>query len=315
MSEQVPEPAVEARGLRKTFDDITAVDGLDLVVLPGEVFGLVGPDGAGKTTTMRMLCGALPPTAGSARVLGFDVVTHREEIQRRVGYVPQRFSLYPELTVDENILFRARAYGIGGAVLHDRRERLLALSRLGRFRRRRADALSGGMRQKLALICALIHAPRLLLLDEPTTGVDPMARGEFWELLLGLAAQGVTILAATAYLDEAERCRKVGMLYEGRLLVYGTPHQIRREAGLLMIQVQCQPLADARRAARRVPGLRWAEIFGDRLHAAIEKEDVADALQRALQQAGVTVHSIRGIQPGIEDAFFELVRRRREGRE
>jgi ABC-2 type transport system ATP-binding protein len=231
-----------------------------------------------------------------------------------IGYVPQRFSLYPELTVDENILFRARIHDVGGEVLEDRSERLLAFSRLGRFRHRRASALSGGMKQKLALICALIHRPRVLLLDEPTTGVDPMSRGEFWELLLGLAAEGITILTTTAYLEEAERCRKVGMLYAGRLLVYGTPSQIHREADLAMLEVRCHPLQEARTAARDASGVRWVEIFGDRLHAAVERDDVADALRGALAEAGVRVQSIRPIAPGLEDAFFELVRRRREGR-
>jgi len=312
MPEMYGEPAIEARGLRKAFDGTVAVDGLDLAVLAGEVFGLVGPDGAGKTTTMRMLCGALSPTDGAARVAGFDVIVEPEEVKRRIGYVPQRFSLYSELTVDENMLFQARVHGVVGKIFEDRREQLLSFSRLGRFRKRLAQDLSGGMRQKLALICALIHQPEILLMDEPTTGVDPVSRGEFWELLLGLASEGSTIMAATAYMDEAERCRRVGLLYRGRLLIAGTPREVRREARLTLLQVACNPLRAGQRAMQRLPGVRWAEIFGDRVHAAVERVEIEDAIRRALEEAGVEVTAIRPIETGLEDAFFELVRRRSE---
>jgi ABC-2 type transport system ATP-binding protein len=312
MPEMYGEPAIEARGLRKAFDGTVAVDGLDLAVLAGEVFGLVGPDGAGKTTTMRMLCGALSPTDGAARVAGFDVIVQPEEVKRRIGYVPQRFSLYPELTVDENVLFQARVHGVVGKTFEDRREQLLSFSRLGRFRKRLAQDLSGGMRQKLALICALIHQPEILLMDEPTTGVDPVSRGEFWELLLGLASEGSTIMAATAYMDEAERCRRVGLLYRGRLLIAGTPREIRREARLTLLQVACNPLRPGQRTMQRLPGVRWAEVFGDRVHAAVERLEIEDVIRRALEKAGVEVTAVRPIETGLEDAFFELVRRRSE---
>jgi len=312
MPEMYGDPAIEARGLRKLFDGVAAVDGLDLAVLAGEVFGLVGPDGAGKTTTMRMLCGALPATDGAARVAGFDVVVRPEEVKRRIGYVPQRFSLYPELTVDENLLFQARVHGVVGKTFEDRREQLLSLSRLGRFRKRLTQDLSGGMRQKLALICALIHQPEILLMDEPTTGIDPVSRGEFWELLLGLAAEGITIMAATAYMDEAERCRRVGLLYRGRLLIVGTPREVRREARLTLLQVTCSPLRAGQRTVQGLAGVRWAEVFGDRVHAAVERVEIEDGIRRALEEAGVEVTAIRPIEAGIEDAFFELVRRRSE---
>jgi len=312
MPEMYGDPAIEARGLRKLFDGVAAVDGLDLAVLAGEVFGLVGPDGAGKTTTMRMLCGALPATDGAARVAGFDVVVRPEEVKRRIGYVPQRFSLYPELTVDENLLFQARVHGVVGKTFEDRREQLLSLSRLGRFRKRLTQDLSGGMRQKLALICALIHQPEILLMDEPTTGIDPVSRGEFWELLLGLAAEGITIMAATAYMDEVERCRRVGLLYRGRLLIVGTPREVRREARLTLLQVTCSPLRAGQRTMQGLAGVRWAEVFGDRVHAAVERVEIEDGIRRALEEAGVEVTAIRPIEAGIEDAFFELVRRRSE---
>ncbi len=312
MAEQFGRVAIEARGLRKVFGHTTAVDGLDLKVAPGEVFGLVGPDGAGKTTTMRMLCGVLRPSGGWAGVAGFDVISQAEEVKRRIGYVPQHFSLYPELTVDENLLFQARVHGVTGRAFEERRERLLSFSRLGRFRSRLAQDLSGGMRQKMALSCALIHRPEILLLDEPTTGVDPISRGEFWELLLALVEEGMTVIVTTPYMDEAERCRRVGLLHHGRLLVSGTPRAIRREAKLELLQVTCDRPQEGRAAVRLVPGVRWVEIFGNRLHVAVERVEQESSVRRALGAAMVKVTGIRQIEPGLEDAFFELVRRKRE---
>ncbi len=312
MAEQFGRIAIEARGLRKVFEHTTAVDRLDLKIAAGEVFGLVGPDGAGKTTAMRMLCGALRPSGGWAGVAGFDVVSEAEEVKARIGYVPQHFSLYPELTVDENMLFQARVHGVIGQLFEERRERLLSFSRLGRFRNRLARDLSGGMRQKLALSCALIHQPEILLLDEPTSGVDPISRGEFWELLLGLVEEGMTVLVTTPYMDEAERCRRVGLVYQGRLLESGTPRTIRRDVQLELLQVTCEPRQEGREAVRPVPGVRWVEVFGDRLHASVERPEVEGSVRKALQAAGVRVRRIRQVEPGLEDAFFELVRRRRE---
>jgi ABC-2 type transport system ATP-binding protein len=312
MAELSGKPSIEVRGLRKEFDGVAAVEGLDLVVLEGEVFGLVGPDGAGKTTTMRMLSGALRPTGGAARVAGADVVEEAEEAKRRIGYLAQRPSLYAELTVDENVQFQARLRGVTGSVFERRRERLLSLSRLGRFRNRLAHELSGGMRQKLALACALIHEPEVLLLDEPTAGVDPVSRSEFWELLLELAGGGTTILMSTPYMEEAERCGRVGLLHGGRLLASGTPGEIKEQSGLELLEVACEPLSEGARAARRVAGVRWVEVFGDRLHAAAgEAREVRDPVREALERAGVRVAEVRQIAPGLEDAFFELVRRER----
>ena len=315
MAERVGGSAIEARGLRKSFGEIRAVEGLDLVVLAGEIFGLVGPDGAGKTTAVRLLCGAMAPDSGAARVAGFDVVTEAEEVKRRLGYVPQRASLYGDLTVEENMLFQARVHGIGRRLFEQRQERLLTFSRLGRFRKRLARDLSGGMRQKLAVSCALIHEPEVLLLDEPTTGVDPVSRGELWELLLELTGRGVTILLTTPYMDEAERCARVGLMHEGKLLAGGTPEEIRRGAGLELLQVACEPMAQGQSAAQRVTGVRWVEVFGDRLHVAVRSAaEVEGPLREALVKARVQVTSMRQIAPGMEDAFFELVREPREGR-
>jgi len=313
MIDQGTEPALQARGLRKFFDGFAAVDGLDVAVGRGEVFGLVGPDGAGKTTTLRMICGALPPTEGSVVVAGFDVARRGDEVHRRIGYVPQRFSLYPELTVDENLLFRARAHGMSGKRFDARRESLLTLTRLGRFRRRLVRDLSGGMKQKLALAAALLHEPEVLVLDEPTTGVDPVSRGEFWQMLLAMAEKGMTVMIATAYMDEAERCRRVGLLYRGRLLLQGTPQEIRLAANLTLLEVTCEPLPESRQAAQRVPGVRWVEMFGDRLHVAIDQAQTEGLIRESMTRAGVTVRSVRPIEPGMEDAFFELVRQREAG--
>ena len=304
--------AIAAVGLRKRFGGVTAVDGLELVVRAGEVFGLVGPDGAGKTTTMRILCGALAADEGTAKVAGFEVGSHPEEVKRRIGYLPQRLALYSDLTVDENILFQARIQGVREPELSARRERLLSFTRLGRFRGRQAQALSGGMRQKLGLACALIHEPTVLLLDEPTTGVDPVSRGEFWELVLGLVARGITVLVTTPYMDEAERCARVGLMYEGKLLAVGRPDEIKRQAALSLLQVSCDPLREGREVARRVPGVRWVEIFGDRLHVAVLSAEVAGALSEGFARGGVQVAGVTPIEPGLEDAFFELVSRGRE---
>jgi ABC-2 type transport system ATP-binding protein len=201
---------------------------------------------------------------------------------------------------------------VAGPILEERLGDLLTLTQLGRFRRRLTDALSGGMKQKLALAAALLHAPRLLLLDEPTTGVDPASRGDFWEMLLGLAEKGTTVMAATACMDEAERCRRVGLLYRGRLLECGSPDEIRREAGLSLLQVSCRPLHQGRRAAQEMAGVQWVEVFGDRLHVALGSEGTAEAVRESLERAGAQVRSIDPIAPGLEDAFFELVRRGRK---
>lgn len=309
MAEKTGVPAIDAQGLTKQFDSVMAVQNVDLEVQPGEVFGLVGPDGAGKTTTMRLLCGALQPSAGSVRVLGYDVQRQQDRVYPRLGYVPQRLSLYPELTVDENLQFRARLYGMEEEIFETRRESLLTFAKLGRFRHRLAGQLSGGMRQKLALIVALLHQPQVLLLDEPTTGVDPESRGEFWQILLGLAEAGLAVMVATTYMDEADRCRRLGLLYGGRLLMQGTPAEVRRQAGLNLLEIMCEPLLKGREVTREVQGVRWVEVFGDRLHVAVEEAHAEPRLRERLDHAGVTVRSVQPREAGLEDAFFELVRR------
>jgi ABC-2 type transport system ATP-binding protein len=222
-----PSPAIAATDLTKRFPGLVAVDRLSLEVVPGEIFGLVGPDGAGKTTTLRMLAGILLPDEGSAVVAGCDITRDAEAAKHRLSYMPQRFGLYEDLTVDENIRFYADLFGVAGADREERSEQLLRAAGMAEFRRRLAGHLSGGMKQKLGLVCALIHTPEVILLDEPTTGVDPISRRDFWSILYSLVGQGVSILTSTAYLDEAERCHRVALLHEGRLLFCDTPSRLK----------------------------------------------------------------------------------------
>lgn len=221
--------AIETKGLTRQFKDIAAVSGLNLQIRTGEIFGLLGPDGAGKTTTFRMLSTAMEQSSGEARILGLDIRTDEEKIREKIGYMPQRFSLYPDLTVDENIDFFADIYRVGKDIREKKKNELLDFTKLSPFKKRRAQNLSGGMQKKLALACSLIHTPHLLFLDEPTTGVDPISRREFWKILYNLS--GITIFIATPYMDEAERCHRVGLMRQGRLLMCDTPENIKSKTG------------------------------------------------------------------------------------
>ena len=225
------QPIIETRGLTRRFGDLTAVDHLDLTIMPGEIFGLVGPDGAGKTTTLRMLCGLIDPTEGSARVAGHDVAHESRAVKDQIGYMAQRFGLYADLTVEENMIFYADLFGIVGTERDILKTQLLKMTRMEPFSARQAGRLSGGMKQKLALMCTLLHRPQILLLDEPTNGVDPVSRRDFWVILRQLLQEGITIFMTTAYLDEAERCNRVGLMYKGRLIRCATPDAMKRETG------------------------------------------------------------------------------------
>jgi len=225
------EPIIETRGLTRRFGELTAVDHVDLTVTRGEIFGLVGPDGAGKTTTLRMLCGLMDPTEGSARVAGHDVAKESRAVKDQIGYMAQRFGLYADLTVEENMVFYADLFGIVGAERDALKLQLLKMTRMEPFRARQAGSLSGGMKQKLALMCTLLHRPQILLLDEPTNGVDPLSRRDFWVILHQLLAEGITILLTTAYLDEAERCHRVGLMHRGKLIRCAPPDDMKRETG------------------------------------------------------------------------------------
>ncbi len=302
--------AVEAIGLSKSFGEVAAVRGLHLAVSRGEIYGLVGPDGAGKTTTLRMLCGILAPDAGTARVMGHDVPGETEQVRYRIGYMPQHFSLYGDLTVLENLAFFADLFQVPRGVWQERVARLLAFSRLQPFVHRLAEFLSGGMKQKLALACTLIHEPELLLLDEPTTGVDPVSRREFWRILYSLLRQGVTILVTTPYMDEAERCNTVGFMADGGLVVSGTPAQLKGLVGRQVLELRAEPRRAAMVAAKGVSELEDVRVFGDLLHlVAADAERAEAATRRAMEGRGIRVVSLRRIDPSMEDAFMSLTKR------
>jgi len=301
-------PAIRARGLRKRFGGLTAVDGIDLEAKPGEILGLVGPDGAGKTTTMRMLCGILDPTEGEAEVAGYDVRKQPEQVKRRIGYMPQRFSLYADLTVSENILFFANIYHVPRAERIRREQELLEFSRLGPFRTRLAGDLSGGMKQKLALACTLIHTPTVLFLDEPTTGVDPVSRRDFWKILYSLLREGVTLFVSTPYMDEAERCNRVALMDRGRLLLCDTPEALRLRMKGDLLEIVAEPQRQAKEVLSALPDVLGVQVFGDRLHVwVLDAADDEPALLAALSQRRIAVTSCRRVLPGIEDVFVSVV--------
>ncbi len=302
--------AVELRGLCKDFGGLRAVDGLNLSVRRGEMFALVGPDGAGKTTSMRLICGAMQPTSGEARVEGVDVVRDPERVKRMVGYMSQRFSLYGELSVAENLRFFADLRGVKTEERRKRSRELLFMTRLFDFTTRRAEQLSGGMKQKLALACTLIHVPRVLLLDEPTTGVDPVSRREFWRILHNLKKEDVTILVSTPYMDEAERCDRVGFVHRGKLITAGTPDELLDglEGGVL--RVYTSRAFAAQKALRGLAGVESVQMFGDRLHLlCADPHVVALKAGSALNRAGHKDFTIEPAEPTLEDVFVSLTRR------
>ncbi|OPZ86698.1 MAG: putative ABC transporter ATP-binding protein YbhF [bacterium ADurb.Bin429] len=300
--------AIAVQGLRKTFGELVAVDGLDLTVQSGEIFGLVGPDGAGKTTTMRMLCGILDPDAGEAQVAGADVRRQPEAVKRRIGYMSQRFSLYGDLTVAENLRFYAKIYHVPEAERRRREEELLAFSRLAPFRTRQAQYLSGGMKQKLALACTLIHTPTVLFLDEPTTGVDPVSRREFWKILYALLKDGVTVFVSTPYMDEAERCHRVALMDRGHLLHCDTPAMLKQQMQGELLEIVAQPQREARGVIAAHPQVRGVQVFGDRLHVWMDHTDENEtALLTAVRQQGITVAHVRRVVPSLEDVFISMV--------
>ena len=297
--------AVETRGLGKRFGSIEAVRSLDLTVREGEMFGLVGPDGSGKTTTVRMLCGILSPTSGSASVLGFDLEREAGEIKSRIGYLSQKFSLYGDLTIDENIEFFAEIHLVQD--FRKRREELLEFTRLTPFRGRLAERLSGGMRQKLALACTLIHTPRLIFLDEPTTGVDPVSRRDFWKILSSLLRSGITIVMTTPYMDEAERCSRVGLLAGGRLLAADTPRNIKLLMRGTVVEIVCPEIRRAFSILRRLPGVREVQLFGDRLNAVVDEPEIGIPLiEAALLREAIPVLQKRLLPPSLENVFISV---------
>jgi ABC-2 type transport system ATP-binding protein len=293
--------AISFDRLTKRFGAATALAGISLSVRAGEMFGLIGPDGAGKTTAIRLICGLLAPDGGGVRVLGLDPVRDHRRLTGSIGYLSQRFTLYGDLTVDENVAFFAEIHGVGDYAA--RRTRLLDLTGLAPFRRRLAAQLSGGMKQKLALACTLVHEPELIVLDEPTTGVDPVSRREFWMLLSEFLAQGITVVMATPYLDEAERCARVALLHEGRLLALDDPDALRAALPGNLVEVIAADPRGARAALTGLPGVDSVQLFGERIHARLAAGDLAQ-LEAALAARGVAVESLRPIAASLEDVFI-----------
>jgi ABC-2 type transport system ATP-binding protein len=300
---------IEIDHLTREFNGVVAVDDLTLVVEEGELFGLVGPDGAGKTTTMRLLCGILEPSGGDARVSGFSIRTHGERIKARIGYMSRRLGLYGDLTVMENLSFYMDIYQVPHKERPERIHRLLEFSQLGPFLDRLARDLSGGMRQKLGLACSLVHTPEVLFLDEPTCGVDPVSRRDLWKILYELAKQGVTVFMSTAYLDEAERCTRVGLIHDGRLMVCGPPSSIRGDLPGEVWEIRSE---DNRLARDRIRAMEdvTADLVGDTLHLIFGHPggDI-DLLTRRLNGEGVRVLERRKVPPSLEDAFMHLIHR------
>jgi ABC-2 type transport system ATP-binding protein len=293
---------IRAVNLTRKFDSMTAVDHFNIEVAPGEIFGLVGPDGAGKTTTLRLLCGLLDPTEGEAWVAGHNVARELDAVKDRIGYMAQRFGLYGDLTVDENMYFYSDLFGLSKTEREPLIQRLLRMTRMEPFRTRRAANLSGGMKQKLALMCTLLHHPQVLFLDEPTNGVDPVSRRDFWAILYQLVRDGLTVFVTTAYLDEAERCNRVGLMSQGRMIRCDTPQGLKRNFEQICFEIETSD----QRAARAV--LKGAEPYGSKLHLFLPLGQTPDAIENKLAAQGIRLISLHPIIPSLEDVFIGLIR-------
>jgi len=306
----VAAPIITTQGLGKTFKRQKAVDGLSLTIQTGELFGLVGPDGAGKTTTLRLLAGLLDISEGSATIAGHDLARQSEAVKPLVGYMAQRFSLYADLSVRENLSFFADLYDVPEGVRAERTQRLLRFAQLTEFQERRAAHLSGGMQKKLALACTLIHQPDILLLDEPTTGVDPISRREFWRLLTDLHLGGTTIVVSTPYMDEAERCQRVGLMYAGRLVLCDTPEAIPKQVSGDLIELLPDNWRRAHELLQAMPGVLEIQSYGDVLRVFLDSADKRLAsVEQGLQKAGIGYHGLRRAEPRMEEAFISLIQK------
>jgi ABC-2 type transport system ATP-binding protein len=302
---------IDARGITIRFGALTAVNKVSLTVSQGEVFGLLGPNGSGKTTLIRGLCGLLPLAEGSATVLGRDVGTEAEQVRAQIGYMSQKFSLYEDLTAQENMDFYSGIYGLSRAGAKERQDELVALSGLEPYRERRAGRLSGGWKQRLALVCALLHRPRLIFLDEPTAGIDPVARRDLWNLLFRLSAEGISLVVTTHYMDEAERCARVGYIYLSNLLALGTPSELKQLPGVTPPGTRWLEIHGADSAAllehlRRTPGVLQATIFGQSIHALVE-------MSRSTADLGLVNARVVETEPSLEDVFVTLSRAQAAG--
>jgi ABC-type multidrug transport system ATPase subunit len=305
------EPMIECENLTKRFGAFTAVDNVSFTVGKGSIFGFLGPNGSGKSTVIRMLCGILAPSEGSARIAGLDVVEHEDELKDKIGYMSQKFSLYDELTVNENLIFYGKLYGLSGAKLKSRREAMIAMAHLDSYLGRRASLLSGGWRQRLAMACALMHEPTILFLDEPTAGIDPVARRELWDLLFGFSSEGMTLFVTTHYMDEAERCSHVGYIYMSKLIVCGLPDDLKRlpevnPPGTKRIDVTCDHVTVGLQTLRHFPGVKGATVFGQSMHLLIDENLEEKKIRAELAKAGIPNADIRPIAPSLEDVFVTL---------
>jgi ABC-type multidrug transport system ATPase subunit len=303
--------AISAKNLVRKFGDFTAVNDVSFEVKAGEIFGFLGPNGSGKTTVIKMLTGLLPLSGGYAMVEDLDVRTHPEEVRERIGYMSQKFSLYDDLTVEENLTFYGRVYSLEPERLKRRMREIVELNGLGPYLDRQAAKLSGGWKQRLALGCAMLHEPKLLFLDEPTAGIDPVARRQLWDLLFELSGHGITFFVTTHYMDEAERCSHVAYIYYGKLIADGTPNTLRdlpeiNPPGTMRIEISTPEVTRALRYARQFPGIRSATIFGQSIHALVDDHlDLHDLRERLLKD-GIAVAEIRPLAPSLEDVFVEL---------
>lgn len=299
--------SVEIQGLSKHFGEILAVKNLTLSVSKGEMFSIVGPDGAGKTTTIRMLCGIIEPTSGRARIMGYDVEKEIEEVKKHIGYLSQRFTLYGDLTVDENIEFFAEIHQVKN--YRKRRDEILEFTRLRPFCRRLAENLSGGMKQKLALACTLIHTPDVLLLDEPTTGVDVVSRRDLWKILSGLLKTGITIIMTTPYLDEAERCSRVALMSEGALMMVDTPQNIKAFVKEDIIEIVTEDIRKAFSLLKKMAKVKEVQAFGDRINIMVQdKEKDFPLIEAQLEREGIALTSWRQVPPSLENVFISVTR-------
>jgi len=302
-------PTVEIDDLVKRFGDFVAVDHVSLQVRQGEIFGFLGPNGAGKSTTIRMLCGLLTPTSGRATVSGYDVGTQPEDVRRHIGYMSQKFSLYDDLTVEQNIEFFSRMYGVPRERRPERKQYVLDLAGIGERRKALTGTLSGGWKQRLALGCAILHDPPVIFLDEPTSGVDPIARRAFWQLIRDLSGTGHTIFVTTHYMDEAEYCHRLALMYRGKVIALGTPAELKENptsTGLLRLETS-DPL-ETMRALESVPGVSDAAVFGSGLHVTVRGEATgAEAIRRKLAETGIEVRRLEPITPSLEDVFVRLI--------
>ena len=302
---------IECENLTKRFGEFTAVDRVSFSIAKGAIFGFLGPNGSGKSTVIRMLCGILEPTEGVARINGLDAVHDGEEIKSTIGYMSQKFSLYDELTVHENLTFYGKLYGLGARSLAERRDYLIGLTHLSPYLNRRAALLSGGWRQRLAMACALMHQPKVLFLDEPTAGIDPVARRELWDLLFEFAGQGMTLFVTTHYMDEAERCSTVGYIYMSKLVVCGQPDELKQlpqvnPKGTHRLDVTCDHVTTGLQALRHLPGVLSSTVFGQSMHLLVEEGLGESAIRDRLASVGIPSADIRPIAPSLEDVFVAL---------